>query len=160
MVPTPLSPELPSLKALPPERWVDAMHTLRAEVAEHAATILDQNPTPEVARAKLQALFDFYTGVDINGSSNGRQATRYVFDIAVHDQALVFQVFPTRRYRSIVRTGAGYWWFDRHGADDEASTTAHQRHRRAIMGLLEMIPWANDDTIDELAAIELATRAG
>jgi|GEM_PF-5990723 len=160
MVPTPLSPDLPSLETLPPERWVDAMHALRSEVAEHAATILDQYSTPEGAQAKLQALFDYYTAVDINGKVDARLAGYYTMDIGVHGAGLVFRVFPTRRYLSIVRTDAGYWWFDHGGADGEPGGTAHQFHLRVIRRLLEMIPWANDDTIDELAAIEIATRAG
>lgn len=154
------SSELPSLKSMEPRAWVDAMHALRGRVADAAATILDTHDTPESARPELKPIFDAYTDLDINGNSEDRRQGRLYIEIKINNRALVFWVFPTQNYESIVyNTTEEYWWVDHDGADDAQAST-HELHQRLILRLLEMIPWADDDNIAEIAAIEAATRAG
>lgn len=159
MEPSTFSAELPTLSTLEPRAWVTAMRALRAHVADSAAYILDYEDTPESALPKLQPIFDAYTSLDINEHSEDRPESPLYIDMKVNADALVFWVFPTRSYESIVYTDAGYWWLNDAGADD-AEATHHQLHRALILRLLKMIPWADDDNLDEIAAIEAATRAG
>jgi hypothetical protein len=150
---------IPSLKDMHPRAWVEAMRELREQIADDAARVLDHCDTPDVAQPKLQEIFDHYSGFDLNGLWENRSETSISVEVKIHDDTMVFWVFPTRAYQSIVCTTDGYWWLDHHGIDaDDANR--HQTHRTLVLRLLDLLPWANDDELLEIAAIEIASRAG
>src|SRR5690554_5402262 len=156
---TPLPAELPSLQTMPPQRWVAQMRALRERVADAAALVLDLEDTPEGALPQLQPIFDAYTKLKVGADADYPRNSNVYVEIRVADDALRFWVFPTRNYKSVVFTEMGYWWAD-HAGVDERNPNPHLVHRALMLRVLQMIPWANDDNIDQLAAIEAATRAG
>lgn len=150
---------LPTLSELHPTRWVETMRRVRAEVAERAADVLDRYTHPVDARPQLQPIFDRFTQIDINTPAISRLEAALSVEVQAHDEALVFWIFPTRQYQSMVFTGAGHWWFN-HQSESPSGLTNHQLHRQLIEHLLTMLPWASDDGLAEIAAIEVASRAG
>ncbi|AWV89205.1 hypothetical protein DN745_07565 [Bradymonas sediminis] len=144
---------------MPPQRWVAQMRALRERVADAAALVLDLEDTPEGALPRLQPIFDAYTALKMGADADYPRNSNVSVEMRIHGDALRCWVFPTRNYESIVFTEMGYWWANHAGVDDP-NPNPHQVHRALMLRVLQMIPWANDDNIDQLAAIEAATRAG
>lgn len=151
---------LPSLDNMTPEEWVAAMQVLRGEVVEQAARILDTRTVPRLAGEPLQQVFDRYNNLDIGLiADNGDPGSQFSLEVRCKDDILIIWGYPSEEYESIVYTGYDYWWFDHAGADD-GSRERHQLHRSVADQILEMLPWANQDDLLEIAAIEIASRAG
>ncbi len=150
---------LPSLEDMTPADWVVAMRGLRDAVAERAAAVLDRHTTAAEAVAELQRVFDRYNDPRLGAQfSDEVVEVDYSVEVRAHDDALVFWVFPTEDYETIVYTAKGYWWLDHQGTD--ADNDRHALHCDLILRLLRLLPWANDDDLLEMAAIEIASRAG
>jgi hypothetical protein len=151
---------LPSLDNLSPDRWIDAMQTLRDEVIEDAASILDTRTVPTLAASPLQQVLDRYSNLDV-GLPTGTDGSGAQFSLEVRPQSdmLTLWAFPTEDYESIVYTEEDYWWFDHRGIED-ASRDRHEIHCAVVRRILEMLPWANEDDLLEIVAIEMSTRAG
>lgn len=151
--------DFPSFEALHPRDWVRAMRAVRERTAEAGARVLDAHRVPALAQPQLQELLDDFTGIDLNTPTISRLEAQLSVEVHAHADSLVFWIFPTRRYLTITPTPAGHWWLEPAGAHP-ATGEAHQIHVELMLRLLEMLPWADDDALAELAAIEIATRAG
>lgn len=151
--------EVPSLEDMTPNDWVAALGVMRDQLVEDAARVLDRYDTSGPAADELQRIFERYEHI---GESRpfASEATRsgVSVDVRDHDERIVFWVVPTEDYQSIVRID-GQWWFDHHLPTGNTYTT-HQLHREVIDRVVSMLPWGNDDDLLELAAIEMASRAG
>ena len=175
---------LPTLSDLHPSQWVQAMRRIRNEVAEEAASVLDRYEVPADAHPELQAIFNQFTQIDVNTPALSRLEAVLAVEIRPQHDSLVFWVFPTEAYQSIVFTRPGYWQIapaagggaHRTGQShtsqmvpgttnspdfhDKNAVNRHEVHRELACQLLKLIPWANDDALAEIAAIEIASRAG
>lgn len=150
---------VPSLDELTPRAWLEAMDRVRDATAEEAARVLDTTTNPAEAIGPLQAIFDRYNDVDLRAQfSEEVLEDDLSVEVRMHDDTLVFWVFPTEDYESIVYTDAGYWWLDHDGVAGAADR--HAIHRDLVLRLLRILPWANDDDLQEMVAIEIASRAG
>lgn len=152
--------ELPSLDDMNPDAWVAAMHATREQVIQEVAGVLDLRTTPSEAAPALQSIFDSYQPEQLGSLFEQELADRErALKVRPKGDALTIWVYPSENYETVVYTAFGYWWFDHSG------TSAHdlsrgEVHRRVAERLVRLLPWANDDDLLELAAIENATRAG
>jgi hypothetical protein len=151
---------LPSLNNLSPDQWVEEMKALRDQVVDESARILDAHPTPERAAPPLQQLFARYDTPDLDLPA-GRDIASPRFSLEVRHQGdmLIVWAFPTEEYESLVYTTHDHWWFDHRGVDN-ASRDRHDIHRTVTRRILDLLPWANEDDLLEIAAIEISSRAG
>ena len=153
-------PPIPSLDEMSPATWLQAMHAVRSEVAEEAARVLDTHTEPETAAEPLQDIFDLYQVVDAEHRGGGRTDTGPIsVEVRTHDDTLIFWVFPTEEYETLVYTGQDYWWFDHQGTA-RAGRSTHRLHFDLVLQILQLIPWANDDDLEEMVAIEIGSRSG
>lgn len=152
--------QFPSLETMNPYEWVEAMRLFRDELVDEAASILDVRTRPAHAAPDLQELLDRYQLVD-TGAEFGDQGAdgQHTIEVRAADEALIFWVYPTEDYESLVYTRHDYWWFDHRGLGTR-NEPRHEIHRSVIMRVVELLPWANDDDLLELAAIEMGSRAG
>lgn len=150
---------LPSFKDLNPGEWVRVMRSARSRSAERAAALLDAHRLPAAAQPGLQEVLDEFTRMDLNTPAVNRLEAPLSVEVHAHPDSLVFWVFPTRSYLTIRVTPAGYWWLE-HSGKHPKTNDPHEIHVEIMLRLLKTLPWADDDTLAEIAAIELATRAG
>lgn len=152
--------QLPSLDNLSPDAWVAAMHTAREQVAEEVAGVLDLHTKPSEAAPALQSIFDSYRPQQLGGLFEPELTdVERTLEVRPKENSLVFWVFPTENYETIVYTAFDYWWFD-HTGTSAHELSRHEVHRRVAERLVRLLPWANDDDLLELAAIEMSSRAG
>lgn len=152
--------KFPSLETMSPYEWVEAMRVFREELVDDAASILDVRTRPAHAAPALQELLDRYQRLDTSAQFSEEMADgEHTIEVRDFDDALVFWVYPTQEYETLVYTRYDYWWFDHRGLGPR-TRRRHEIHCAAIMRVVELLPWANDDDLLELAAIEMGSRAG
>jgi hypothetical protein len=143
-----------------PYEWVEAMKELREGVIEHAARVLDVRSSTELAADPLQNVLDRYSDLDVDLQDGiGGLSSDVSLEVRCQQDTLFVWAFPSEQYESLVYTNFDYWWFDHRGVDD-ASLQRHEIHRSVARRVLNMLPWAHDDDLLEIAAIEIASRAG
>ncbi|MFP4600032.1 MAG: hypothetical protein ACLFVJ_17375 [Persicimonas sp.] len=152
--------QLPSMDEMSPDAWVAAMHTVRDQVVEEIADVLDLHTRPDQVAPAIQRILDSYRPQELGDlfepeSANGERA----LEVRPKEDLLVVWAFPTEDYESIVYTAFGYWWFD-HSGTSAHELSRHEVHRRVAERLVRLLPWANDDNLLELAAIEMSSRSG
>ncbi len=152
--------QFPSLEHMTPYEWVEAMRALREDIVDDAACILDVFTTPRQAADPLQETFDRYQRIDVGVRFPEEVADGELsVEVRCREDSLVFWVIPTEEYEMLVYTRFDYWWFDHSGLGPR-TRRRHEIHRDAIMAVIDLLPWANDDDLIELAAIEMGSRAG
>jgi hypothetical protein len=153
-------PYIPSLDEMPPAEWLEAMRGLRYQLVERAATVLDLHTTPQQAAPHLQELFDRYRVIDLGLDFGEKLPSRELsVEIQAHEDTLTVWVYPTESYESLVYTDHGHWWFDHRGPKNWGESR-HELHRQVVSRLLDLLPWANDDDLYEMLAIEIGSRSG